>query len=79
MSGQLEHYKEVVHDITFTTDHFKKLIFSEVTFHKRMHLKWNILAHAQWTLCTIAKEFPPQCIVDILCSSKFCCIAIIPC
>ena len=24
----------------------------------------------QWTLCTIAREFPPQCIVDILYSSN---------
>ena len=30
-------------------------------------------------LTPIAREFPSQCIVDILYSSKCCCAAIIPC
>ena len=49
ISEQLEHYKDVVamvmfHDITF---YDRSLIFSDVTFHKRIHLKWNIFAQAQ--------------------------------
>ena len=53
ISGQLEYYKDVVamvmfHDITFLRPTTLKTHFSEVTFHKLMHLKWSNFAQAQY-------------------------------